>query len=273
MEAINVIPGTEIGTKLSKNTFTRDSWNFKEWNTKPDGTGTKYEDEATINEVTEDILLFAIWEENIDIVLLVTNNEIVEDSKIAMRADTTTGVKNVELKNGANKLYTENCNGDTIYTKENVTKDNLKKEAFENLPFGEIQLEVTVTTLAGNTKTKSFTCTNYTIGNSSALEQFAQIVDNGTSFSGKTIYLLTDLTVYDHNPIGTWDGTPQTLNNSKSFSGLFEGNKKTIQIYNSKIENRRGIIWSDAWGYHKECDRNWTMFAWDSNTVELLVLQ
>lgn len=274
MEAINVLPGTETRTKLSKNTFTRVGWNFKEWNTKPDGTGTKYEDEAIINEVTEDMELFAMWEENIDIVLTITNNEIVKDSEISMRVDATTGVKKVELKNGVNILYTEDYNGNTTYTKENLTyEDSLNKVAFENLPFGELALEVKVTTQAGNTKIQSFPYTNYTIGNSIALEQFAQKVDEGNSFLGKTIYLLTSFTVSNHNPIGTWDGAGQSLDTSQSFSGTFEGNKNSIQIYSSKIENRRGIIWSDKRRYNKECHHNWKLFAGKDNTVELLELR
>ena len=51
--------------KLTKNTFTRDSYNFDVWNTKPDGTGINYEDEEEINNTTyieeNQIELYAIW--------------------------------------------------------------------------------------------------------------------------------------------------------------------------------------------------------------------
>ena len=53
---------------LTKNTFTRDKYIFKEWNTKEDGTGTAYKDQATIKNLTAEddkgIVLYAIWTAN-----------------------------------------------------------------------------------------------------------------------------------------------------------------------------------------------------------------
>ncbi len=50
-----------VSANLSKNTFTRDNYIFKNWNTKADGTGVSYEDEQLIS-ITEDITLYAQWE-------------------------------------------------------------------------------------------------------------------------------------------------------------------------------------------------------------------
>ena len=58
----------EYGEKegLSQNTFTREKYNFKEWNTKADGSGTKYSNNEEIINLTEEddkgIVLYAIWE-------------------------------------------------------------------------------------------------------------------------------------------------------------------------------------------------------------------
>lgn len=57
----NVINGTAVN--LIKNTFEKDWYTFKEWNTKADGTGTSYSDEQQVT-ITEDLDLYAIWEEN-----------------------------------------------------------------------------------------------------------------------------------------------------------------------------------------------------------------
>ena len=53
---------------LTANTFTRNGYTFTGWNTEADGSGTSYEDGATVsNLTTEDgatVTLYAQWEEN-----------------------------------------------------------------------------------------------------------------------------------------------------------------------------------------------------------------
>ena len=51
--------GKEIS--LSPNSFTNDSGKFIGWNIESDGSGTSYEDEAVIDDLTEDITLYAQW--------------------------------------------------------------------------------------------------------------------------------------------------------------------------------------------------------------------
>lgn len=53
----------KIDTALDANTFTREGYNFKGWNTKVDGSGTPYTDKATVN-LTENTTLYAQWEDN-----------------------------------------------------------------------------------------------------------------------------------------------------------------------------------------------------------------
>ena len=49
-------------TKLKKNAFTRDGYSFREWNTKANGSGESYKDEASITP-DGDMTLYAQWEE------------------------------------------------------------------------------------------------------------------------------------------------------------------------------------------------------------------
>ena len=50
-------------TALNVNTFTREGYNFLNWNTAADGTGDSYADGATVN-LTENTTLYAQWEDN-----------------------------------------------------------------------------------------------------------------------------------------------------------------------------------------------------------------
>ena len=50
-------------TALNANSFTREGYNFKGWNTAADGTGDSYADSATVN-LTENTTLYAQWEDN-----------------------------------------------------------------------------------------------------------------------------------------------------------------------------------------------------------------
>ena len=50
-------------TALNANSFTREGYNFLNWNTAANGTGTSYADGATVN-LTENTTLYAQWEDN-----------------------------------------------------------------------------------------------------------------------------------------------------------------------------------------------------------------
>ena len=50
-------------TALNANSFTREGYNFLNWNTAADGTGNSYADGATVN-LTENTILYAQWEDN-----------------------------------------------------------------------------------------------------------------------------------------------------------------------------------------------------------------
>ena len=50
---------------LPANTFTREGWEFDGWNTNKYGTGTSYDDEATISSITSNITLYAQWKKTV----------------------------------------------------------------------------------------------------------------------------------------------------------------------------------------------------------------
>ena len=53
----------KMDTPLNGNTFTREGYNFLNWNTAADGTGVSYADGATVN-LTENTTLYAQWADN-----------------------------------------------------------------------------------------------------------------------------------------------------------------------------------------------------------------
>ncbi|MGM9635627.1 MAG: InlB B-repeat-containing protein, partial [Candidatus Avispirillum sp.] len=59
MEAQTIESG--VDAVLADNSFTREHYSFKEWNTAQDGNGTSYKNGATVN-FTEDTTLYATWE-------------------------------------------------------------------------------------------------------------------------------------------------------------------------------------------------------------------
>ena len=97
MESINVVTGKN--TNLPSNKFIREGYKFKEWNTRADGSGTRYSNEGIIM-TTENMSLYAIWEENIilgsinptsidvrmgtnpQITALSTNGKVIEGNKV-----------------------------------------------------------------------------------------------------------------------------------------------------------------------------------------------
>ena len=88
-------------TKLNKNTFTREDYDFVKWTTNPDGTGDSYEDEANI-EISNDLDLYAQWKSNLpSIITLTANPESIDYGEV--RADFTKAItKKVIIKNTGN---------------------------------------------------------------------------------------------------------------------------------------------------------------------------
>lgn len=63
-ESINQTIDILSSTEIQNNTFTREGYTFKEWNTASDGTGEAYTPGQVIESSVDDIMLYAIWTPN-----------------------------------------------------------------------------------------------------------------------------------------------------------------------------------------------------------------
>ena len=128
---------------LEKNTFTKEGYTFKEWNTKADGTGTTYQNEEMII-ITEDITLYAIWEEEFDYIINnysvdYTNNYI---SKVIVGTTIDNFKNNITLGKGysVDVEYREIDNNRVLYTggKTLIYKGDKIYKEFTNVVIGDI---------------------------------------------------------------------------------------------------------------------------------------
>ena len=85
-------------TALNKNTFTREGYNFLNWNTAADGTGDSYADGATVN-LTEGTTLYAQWEDNHSLTKVI-NAKDATCTEDGYTGDTYCSVCNELLKQG-----------------------------------------------------------------------------------------------------------------------------------------------------------------------------
>ena len=114
--------------KITKNTFTKEGYKFKEWNTEADGTGTSYTDEKEI-KLSENLTLYAIWEETYSYII---NKYSYDDSKKYIdKIDINTTVddfkKNIDLNVG----YSIDVNYKTIDGK-NLLYTGSKTKIYNN---------------------------------------------------------------------------------------------------------------------------------------------
>lgn len=136
-------------TKLDKNSFIREGYTFKEWNTKADGTGTTYTNEDEI-KLSDNLTLYAIWEEGSGYVI---NKYSVNDSdKHIDLIDPYTTVqdfkKNIKLNNGYTvEVDYKTVNGkNLIYTggKTKIYKNNELYVEYTNIIRGDVNGNATI---------------------------------------------------------------------------------------------------------------------------------
>lgn len=118
-----------VAINLAKNTFLREGYQFKEWNTKADGTGTSYTDEQSIT-ISNNLILYAQWEEEFDYIInkysYYKNNNYID--LIDINTTTNDFKSNIIL----NTAYTIDVEYKTINNK-NVLYTGSKTKIFRNL--------------------------------------------------------------------------------------------------------------------------------------------
>ena len=131
--------------KLIKNTFTREDYEFVGWNTKANGSGTKYKDEASVINMTfidnEVVTLYAEWKKLLP--FTIKDYEVVENTNyINLIAIDTTIDKyksHFTMKSGY-ELSIDLKGKDVIYTgsKTQILKNGQVVDEFINCVPGDI---------------------------------------------------------------------------------------------------------------------------------------
>ena len=132
-----------VNTKLQKNTFTRDGYNFVNWNTESNGTGDSYTNEETII-FDKSLVLYAQWQ---DVIPYTVNNYEVDKinnyiSKIMVNTEYDTFKSNITLGSGytVNIDYKEINNKKILYTggKTKIMHNTDLYKEFTNVVIGDI---------------------------------------------------------------------------------------------------------------------------------------
>ena len=132
-----------FNTPLRKNTFTKDNFKFKEWNTQADGKGISYEDEKVI-AINANLTLYAIWNEELDYVI---NNYSVDEmnkyiSKIMVNTQINSFIINFSLGYGygIDVDYKAIDNKQVLYTggKTRIINGSYLYAEYTNIVIGDI---------------------------------------------------------------------------------------------------------------------------------------
>lgn len=222
-------------TQLPNNeTITRQGYKFKGWNTKQDESGTFYNNNANIT-ITENITLYAVWEENIVATLTITNKKFTEGTTINLGGIAANKIQKIELKVGGIILYSENKIENATYSKNNIQLTGLNN--LDQLPFyNDMEVTLEVTTEVGTKGNAKLTkVKNYTVSTAEQLRSFATVVNNGNVLEGETIIQLDNIDLHGSKD-NQW--TPII-----GFRGIFTGNNKIINnVYIISEKNEIGFF-------------------------------
>lgn len=138
----------DISSKLNENTFTKEGYKFKEWNTKADGSGDSYSNKQEVKNLTtndnEEITLYAIWEEEYSYII---NKYIVdEDNKYIDLIDINTSIEDFKKNIKLNATYTLDIdykivnNMNILYTggKTKIYNNNQLLVSYTNIIRGDV---------------------------------------------------------------------------------------------------------------------------------------
>ena len=106
---------TTIGNNITlNNNFSYEGHTFANWNTKKDGTGTNYNENAEIKNATNDLTLYAIWKESSS-----TDDKDTTDKDTTIDKDTT----DKDTSTDTDKNATDTTNTNTTTTTTTTTKN------------------------------------------------------------------------------------------------------------------------------------------------------
>ena len=251
---------------LKSNTYTKEGFNFKEWNTKADGTGTPYTNEQTVkNLATEDnaiINLYAIWDDQEYSVTLDANEGRFADNKTTFVIENWENSKleslEIPTRNGYTfkGYYTEKTGGTSL---ENyITETGIKEDGLIFYAQWEINKYTLKFNANGGTgamndqefvhdTSQRITKNAYTREGFKFKEWNTKADGTGTAYTNeKEIKLSDDLTLY-----AIWEETYSYIINKYSID---ESNKYVdlIEINTSVDEFKKNIEVND--GYRVEVD-------------------
>ena len=222
--------------KVINNTIPTKAGNiFNGWNTKSDGTGQDYVGGGTI-EISTNTTLYAKWTpETVTASLSFNNsNELTEGTIATINATANSNITSAVLKIGGDIVKSITPNATSFNTTVNIDDmDNLGSLTFNGTPTAQL----TVTTALSSTQnSSSVTVRNLTISNATQLKALATAVNGGTTFSGKTIYQMANITVSSYTPIGyTTSWTSVSQNDGPYFAGTYQGGGKSVTISSLSI--------------------------------------
>ena len=237
---------TDTTTALTKNSFTRDGYEFAGWNTKADGTGTAYDDEATNVGKNGNITLYAQWTKKIGESTSYTVNAIQDQVYTGKEITPAVVVKKGEevLTSGYTVSYSHNINAgvakvtvtigtDSAEVTFNITTDNNPTVEMSDVSvtYGtSYEMTATAKTSAGNTITDGAITIKYYIDKNCSSEGSATAPTDTGTYYAKAVLTGTD------NYAEASKVAKITINNAdfavtaQGYDGVYDGQPHSITV-------------------------------------------
>ena len=274
---------------LTENCYTRTGYTFKGWSTSSSGN-VEYTNKQNITNLTttndENIILYAVWEEQISASISTNSSELTVGSEFKYDASSL----GAGIRSGSISI-----NGVTLKTISNTTSESGTisiediKGKINSLEFlNTYTVSINVTGNTGKTASSNIVITNYTVSKESDVRKLATQVNSGNDMNGKTIYQVCDINLNGNSnnqwtPIGNasndfrgiYDGGYHKIENiyidtSSTYQGYFGKNSGTVKkfIINSgtlKFGDNSGAVVGANYNRVEQVGNNVDVYAYASN--------